>query len=98
MPKGKKFNAAEKHFEQEKREWIRKIKEVEYKNRKLISENYDLLELVQCIEEENNKLREVNEELMKIKDMRNSDIKILISSRKSALQFKSIFDHMCDYI
>ena len=98
MPKGKQFNAAEKHFEKEKREWIRKIKEIESKNRKLLKDNYELEELIQTINKENLYLHEVNEELMKLKDVSNDDVKLLISTRKSVSQFETLFGNMINYL
>ena len=64
MPKGKKFNAAEKHFEEKHVEYRKKIRELEQVNKvlhKKICDNIDELEKLQT---ENEYLKQQNEVLM----------------------------------
>lgn len=94
MPKGKKFNAAEKHFENKCVEWRKKIRELEEANKllhKKICENCDEIEKLQM---ENEYLKQQNDALMKIKDMSVDDVKTLIKSKESVNNISSLFNVM----
>lgn len=94
MPKGKKFNAAEKHFEEKCVEWRKKIRELEQINKDLhkkLSDNCDEMEKLQM---ENEYLKQQNKVLMEIKEMSVDDVKTLIKSKESINNISSLFDIM----
>ena len=66
--KGKKFNAAEKHFEEKCVIWRQKIRDVEREKREVLIENQNLKQRMKDIEKENEYLREINDEIMKLND------------------------------
>ena len=83
MPKGKKFDAAEKHFEKKCKEWKEKIRELEEVNAQLHKKIYDNCVEFEKLQMENEYLKQQNETLMKVKDMSVDDIKVLIESEAS---------------
>lgn len=92
MPKGKKFNAAEKLFEEKHVEYRKKIRELEQVNKvlhKKICDNIDELEKLQT---ENEYLKQQNDVLMKLKNMSIADIKTLVESRESINNALSLFN------
>ena len=94
MPKGKKFDAAEKHFEKKCVEWRKKIRELEETNKilhKEISNNYDEIEKLQL---ENECLKRQNNALMEIKDMSVADVKSLIKLKESVNNVSNLFNLM----
>lgn len=94
MPKGKKFNAAEKHFEKKCVEWRKRIKELEETNKllhKRINDNCDEIEKLQM---ENECLEQQNQVLMELKDMSVDDVKTLIASKESVNRLSGLFDAM----
>lgn len=94
MPKGKKFNAAAKHFEKKCVKWQKKIRELEETNKllhKKISDNCDKIEKLQM---ENEYLKQQNNALMEIKDMSAADIKTLIKAKESISNISGLFNVM----
>jgi regulator of replication initiation timing len=94
MPKGKKFDAAEKHFENKCIEWRKKIRELEQANKilhKKICDNCDEIEKLQM---ENEYLKQQNEVLMEIKEMSVDDVKTLIKSKESVNNISDLFNVM----
>lgn len=94
MSKGKKFNAAEKHFEKKCVEWRKRIKELEETNKllhKRISDNYDEIEKLQM---KNECLEQQNQVLMELKEMSVDDVKTLIASKESVNKLSGLFDAM----
>lgn len=94
MPKGKKFDAAEKHFENKCIEWRKKIRELEQVNKilhKKICDNCDEIEKLQM---ENEYLKQQNEVLMEIKEMSVDDVKTLIKSKESVNNLSDLFNIM----
>ena len=94
MPKGKKFDAAEKHFENKCIEWRKKIRELEQVNKilhKKICDNCDEIEKLQM---ENEYLKQQNEVLMEIKEMSVDDVKTLIKSKESINNISDLFNVM----
>lgn len=94
MPKGKKFDAAEKHFENKCIEWRKKIRELEQVNKilhKKICDNCDEIEKLQM---ENEYLKQQNEVLMEIKEMSVDDVKTLIKSKESVNNISDLFNIM----
>ena len=94
MSKGKKFNAAEKHFEEKCVEWRKKIRELEQANKDLHKKLFDTCDKMEKLQMENEYLKQQNDALMEIKDMSVDDIKTLIKSKESINRFSSLFNIM----
>lgn len=82
MSKGKKFNAAEKHFEEKCIVWRQRIREAEQEKKEVLLENFNLKQRMKEIENENERLRELNDEIMKLKEMSPDDVKLLLDTRR----------------
>lgn len=94
MSKGKRFDAAEKHFENKCIEWRKKIRELEQVNKilhKKICDNCDEIEKLQM---ENEYLKQQNKVLMEIKEMNVGDVKTLIKSKESVNNISDLFNVM----
>lgn len=94
MSKGKRFDAAEKHFENKCIEWRKKIRELEQVNKilhKKICDNCDEIEKLQM---ENEYLKQQNEVIMEIKEMNVDDVKTLIKSKESVNDISDLFNVM----
>lgn len=83
MAKGKKFDAAEKHFEKKCVEWRKQIRELEQQNKENHKRIFDLRDEIEKLQMENKRLREQNEMLMELKDMSKEDVRTLIKSKES---------------
>lgn len=94
MPKGKKFNAAEKHFEEKCVEWRKKIRELEQINKDLHKKLFDNCDEMEKLQMENEYLKQQNKVLMEIKEMSVDDVKTLIKSKESINNISSLFDIM----
>ena len=94
MPKGKKFNAAEKHFEEKCVEWRKKIRELEQVNKDLHKKLFDNCDEMEKLQMENEYLKQQNKVLMEIKEMSVDDVKALIKSKESINNISSLFDIM----
>ena len=81
MPKGKKFDAAEKHFAEKCVEWKKQIKELEAENKELHKKLYDTQDQLEKIQKENDRLIKENKCLMELKNMSASDIKTLVATQ-----------------
>lgn len=94
MAKGKKFDAAEKHFEKKCIEWRKQIRELEQQNKENNKRIFDLCDEIEKLQMENKRLREQNETLMELKDMSNEDVRTLIKSKKSINELSSLMNFM----
>ena len=94
MSKGKKFDAAEKHFEKKCIEWRKQIRELEHQNKELHKKLFDLCDEMEKLQMENENLRQRNETLMNLKDMSNEDVRTLIKSKESVNSMSRLFDTM----
>ena len=94
MPKGKKFNAAEKHFEEKCVEWRKKIRELEQANKDLHKKLFDNCDEMEKLQMENEYLKQQNKVLMEIKEMSVDDVKTLIKSKESINNISSLFNIM----
>ena len=81
MPKGKKFDAAEKHFAEKCVEWKKQIKELESENKELHRKFYDAKDQLEKVQKENDRLIKENTCLMELKNMSASDIKTLVETQ-----------------
>lgn len=96
MPKGKKFNAAEKHFQKRCVEWRKKIKEVEETNKLLHKTICDNIKEIERLQMENEYLKQQNNALMEIKDISIDDIKTLIESKESINNISKLLSVMTE--
>ena len=94
MAKGKKFNAAEKHFEQKCVEWRKQIRELEHQISELYRKLVDTRDENSKLKMENEELRQQNIALMELKDMSNEDVRTLIKSKESVNKLSGMFDIM----
>lgn len=69
MAKGKKFDAAEKHFEKQRIEQRQRVRELEVQLQKEVTKTYQLAKTVQGLKKENEQLKQVNQQLMELKDL-----------------------------
>ena len=94
MSKGKKFDAAEKHFEKKCVECRKKIRELEETNKlfhKKVCENCNEIEKLQM---ENEHLKQQNNALMEIKDVSVADVKTLIKLKESVNDVSNLLNVM----
>lgn len=91
MPKGKKFDAAEKHFEKKCIEWRKRIRELEQANKVLNQKLCDNINEIERLQMENEYLKQQNKALMELKDMSVADVKMLVESRESMRNASSLF-------
>lgn len=91
MAKGKKFNAAEKHFEKRELEYKRKIKELEREIFLLRRDNLFLSNLMNLINKDSLDIIERDEEIMKLKDMSKEDVDSLVRVMKLQMTMEPIF-------
>ena len=94
MPKGKKFNAAEKHFEKKCVKWQKKIRELEETNKLLHKKICDNIDKMEKIQMENEYLKQQNNALMETKDMSVADVKTLIKAKESISNILGLFNVM----
>ena len=94
MPKGKKFDAAEKHFEKKCVEWRKQIRELEQPNKELHKKMFDICDENEKLKMENERLKQQNETLIALKDMSNEDVRTLIKSKESLNSLSGMFDAM----
>lgn len=94
MVKGKKFNAAEKHFEKKCVEWRKKVRELEQVNRILHKKICDSCDEIEKLQMENEYLKQQNETLMELKDISAADVKTLIKAKASVNEISELFDIM----
>lgn len=84
MAKGKKFDAAEKHFEKQRVEWRQKIRELETRLQEALIKAHKLEQVVQELKKENEQLRQTNQQLMELKDLTPEQLYQMEESSKLA--------------
>lgn len=94
MAKGKKFNAAEKHFEEKCVVWREKIRELEQKNNEYHERIIELSYEIERLQLENDELRQCKETIMGLKDITNEDVRTLIKSKEAVNRLSEIVDAM----
>ena len=94
MSKGKKFNAAEKHFEEKCVKWRKKIRELEQVNKILHKKICNSCDEIEKLQMENEYLKQQNKILMEIKEMNVDDVKTLIKSKESINNISDLFNVM----
>lgn len=94
MSKGKRFDAAEKHFENKCIEWRKKIRELEQVNKTLHKKICDNCDEIEKLQMENEYLKQQNEVIMEIKEMNVDDVKTLIKSKESVNDISDLFNVM----
>ena len=84
MAKGKKFDAAEKHFEKQRVEWRQKIRGLELQLQEQLAKTCQLTKTVQELKKENEQLKQINQQLMKLKDLTPEQLQQLKENSKLA--------------
>lgn len=80
---GKKFNAAERHFEQKRLELSRKLSSVVKQNKILAAENQMYLDRINSLESENAQLNDWVNRLLQYTELEKDDIKIACEKDKA---------------
>lgn len=83
MPKGKKFDAAEKHFLKQKESLDRTIKLLRKQVQEISADRTHFARRCELLEEENKLLRGECEELRKLHGLLDSDVKALVQKADS---------------
>lgn len=84
MAKGRKFDAAEKHFEKQRIEYRKKIRDLEYENKTLNDELCSIHDEITVLQKENEHLKKQNNVLMELKNINTEDVEVLVQSKKTA--------------
>lgn len=94
MPKGKKFDAAQKHFQEKEIKLNRKMREYEASAK-------EALEKANAVQKENDRLRQENEalklankELMELHNLSDADIKVLVERAHHLRSFAQLMNVM----
>lgn len=94
MPKGKKFDAAQKHFQEKEIKLNRKMREYEASTK-------EALEKANAVQKENDRLRQENEalklankELMELHNLSDADIKALVERAHHLRSFAQLMNVM----
>ena len=82
MAKGKKFNAAEKHFEKKRLQLNRIISNLESQLRDACQNNQNLRNRCNELENENSNLKELNQKLLETSKLSFEEVKMLIQHEK----------------
>lgn len=83
MAKGKKFDAAEKHFEKKCVVWRKKIRELEQIKNEYHDRVMELSNKVEKLQIENDELKKSNVILMELKNITTEEVRALIKSKES---------------
>lgn len=94
MPKGKKFDAAKKHFSELETELRNKYRGIEAHARVLISENEELKKKLSTAEGENEQLRLWVERLLEYTELNKEDIKAACQRDKKAKELVDLVNLM----
>ena len=97
MPKGKKFDAAEKHFEKQRVEWRQKIRVLEVQLQEEMARTCQLVKEIQELKKENEQLKQANQQLMKLKDLTPEQLHDLEENSKLAGTL-NVFLRQCEGI
>jgi len=92
--KGKKFDAAEKHFEKKRLELERKVKTYKEWAQEKKVENDELHDKLHILEAENEQLKKENERLLQLTELSKEDIKLMCEKDKSMNQVATLIDTM----
>ncbi len=83
MPRGKKFNAAEKHFNEKEMRLRRDLRIAEEKARDYRKWNEQLTEANRFLKEENERLQAANDVLRSVASLSDSDLKTLLDKARN---------------
>ena len=84
--KGKKFDAAEKHFKKKEEQYIKKIKAMEELIASKDAKDKEKDSLIASFQEQNSALLVQNQKLLDICNMSEEDLKILIEKDKNVAE------------
>jgi len=91
MPRGKKFDAAEKHFEKQRIEWRQKTRDLETQLREASTKNSELIKIVQELKQENEQLKQSNKQLRKLNNVTEEEVRPMVKMSSSAGNLNSAF-------
>lgn len=90
MPKGKKFNAAEKHFLEKEKQWKNRISDLEMQQSNTLKLLNDTEEQLQSLQMKNNELQQWINRLLEYTELSESDIKKAVERDKSLADMSMI--------
>jgi len=91
MPKGKNFDAAEKHFEKKCITWRKTLREAESENATLKEKSNNLLRENTELKEINKLLEERNSKLMELNSLSELDLKRVIATAENESVLSGLF-------
>ena len=83
MAKGKKYSAAEKHFNEKCIEWRHRIRDLEQLSQKYFVQCQELKEENDKLLAENERLKEDNKTLLKLNKMSEEELRSVVKSKES---------------
>lgn len=87
--KGKKFTAAEKHFQKKEEQYLKRIKALEAENEKLTKRSTVLAEENSVLQKQNETLVQSNTKLLELCKLSESDLAILVKKEKDVAEAAS---------
>ena len=94
MAKGKKFTAAEKHFEKKCVEWRQRLRELEYNNNELRKENYLLRKANEEMIMEIDRVLKETAAIAELKNLSEEDVKLLLETARCKQKLSAMIDVM----
>lgn len=98
MPKGKQFNAAEKHFQKKQVKYEKELKEKTLQNNNLLNDISNLKLRLNELESENQMLNDWIERLLKYTELSKNDIQIVCENDKTKNQFISTLENIINLV
>lgn len=97
MPKGKKFDAAEKHFYEKEQKLRQRIKFLDGVINQMNEERNILQKANKQLKLDNEKLAEANSQLMKIQNLSEEDVQELLAHTKHLNKVCETMEAMSEY-
>lgn len=94
MPKGKKFDAAEKHFSKKEERYLRDLKYAREQQREAEETAQRIIKENEGLRQENEKLRVANEELRKAVGMSEEDLAKMLRDLDNAGKLSHVLDFL----
>jgi chemotaxis regulatin CheY-phosphate phosphatase CheZ len=94
MPKGKKFDAAQKHFQEKEIKLNRKMREYEASAKEALKKANAVQKENDRLRQENEALKLANKELMELHNLSDADIKALVERAHHLRSFAQLMNVM----
>ena len=94
MPKGKKFDAAQKHFQEKEMKLNRLMRSYEASAKEANARAETLQKENEALRQENENLKLANQQLMELHDLSDADIKALVERAHHLRSFSQLMDVM----